>query len=108
MTILYNADDFDIKEFYRYPTCVVYRIAEYDEGFHPGGNEDVKNLFNALLSYTADKLNIHIRELQDNKIAIKVIYKPTNTIMYIGYKDYNWSIGFDLNKYQTGEKIIIK
>jgi len=108
MTIINKSKYFKVKEFYRYPTTVTHRIVEWDEGFHPGGNEDVKNLFNALLSYTADKLNIHIRELQDNKIAIKVIYKPTNTIMYIGYKDYNWSIGFDLNKYQTGEKIIIK
>lgn len=108
MTIINKHKNFEVKEFYRYPTAVIHRIVEWDEGFYPGGNEDVKNLFNKLLENTASKLNKHIRDLQDNKIAIKVIYKPTNTEMYIGYKDYNWSIGLELNPYMTGENIIIE
>ena len=108
MTIISSSDKFKIKEFYCYPTTVIHRIVEWDEAFHPGGDKDVKKLFNILLEKTANKLNKHISDIQDNKIAIKVIYKPTNTVMYIGYKDNNWSIGYDLNLYQTGEKINVE
>jgi len=107
MTIFNNFEYFEVKEFYCYPTTVIHRIVEWDEAFHPGGNKNIKNLFNYLLKITANKLNKDIKEIQDNKIAIKVIYKPTNTIMYVGYKDNNWSVGYDLNSYMTGEKIII-
>lgn len=108
MTILYDADNFDIKEFYRYPTCVVYRIAEYDEGFHPGGDDNIKELFDVLLEETAAKLGKDIREIRDNKIAMKLVHRPTNTTLYIGYKDWNWSIGLGLSRYQTGDSIVIE
>ena len=107
MTILFDSSKFEIKEFYKYPTCVVHRIVEWDEGFHknsPDNVEDVKDLFEDLFNIVEKKFN---KDLRDNKIAMKVIYKPTNTEFYIGYKDWNWSIGLGLNPYQTGEKIVI-
>lgn len=107
MTILFNPNDFEIKEFYRYPTTVVRRIVEWDEGFHknsPDNVEDVKDLFDDLLKTAEKKIG---KDLRDNKIAMRIIYKPTNTEFYIGYKDWNWSLGLDLNRYDIGEKIIL-
>ena len=86
MTIFYNPTDFEVKEFYYYPTCVVYRISEWDEGFHknsPKLNEDIKDLFESLLELTESKLG---KKLRDNKIAMKIVHKPTNTEYFIiGY-----------------------
>lgn len=107
MTILFNSKDFEVKEFYGYPTTVVYRIVEWDEGFHknsPNNIEDVKDLFNDLLKTAEEKIG---KDLRDNKIAMRIIHKPTNTEFYIGYKDWNWSLGLKLNPFQTGEKIIL-
>lgn len=108
MNILYDSSDFEIKEFYYYPTCVVYRIAEWDEGFHKGYsglNEDVKDLFHELLKEVSEKVG---KDLWDNKIAMKIIHKPTNTVFYIGYKDWNWSIGLGLSPYMKGKMITIE
>lgn len=107
MTILFKPDDFEVKEFYRYPTTVVYRIVEWDEGFHknsPNNVEDVKDLFEELLKVAEEKTCLVLR---DNKIAMRVIYKPTNTEFYVGYKDWNWCLGLAVNPYMTGEKIIL-
>ena len=107
MTILNNPENFKVLEFYHYPTAVVRRIVEYDNGFHtnsPHNVVDVKKLFEELLKVAEEKLN---KKLMDNKIAMKVVYKPTNTIFYIGYKDCNWCLGLELNTYMTGYKEII-
>lgn len=103
-----NVDFFEIKEFYTYPTTVVHRIVEWDEGFHinrPGNDEDIKELFNALLEETEKLLNK--KDLMNNKIAMKVVYKPTGHVFYVGYKDWNWCLGLALNTYVTGEKIVV-
>ncbi len=108
MTILNDPEDFKVVEFYRYPTAVVRRIVEFDTGFHknsPDNVEDVKDLFEELLKVAEDKAG---KELMDNKVAMKVIYKPSNTIFYLGYKDWNWTLGLELNRYMTGEKIVIE
>ena len=108
MQISFSLDNFEIKEFYHYPTCVVNRIAEWDEGFHKGYSgldEDVKDLFNKLLEKTEQLLSK--KHLMDNKIAIKVVYKPTGHEFFIGYKDWNWCLGLSLNPYMTGRKDVI-
>ena len=107
MTILNNPEDFKVLEVYRYPTAVVRRIVEYDNGFHvnsPNNVEDVKDLFEELLKVTEKKIG---KKLMDNKVAMKVLYEPTNTIFYIGYKDWNWCLGLELNKYMTGKSIVV-
>ena len=107
MNILRHFDKFEVKEFYKYPTTVVHRIVEWDEGFHEGAPdlcEDVKILFEELLKVAEEKTGL---VLLDNKIAMKIIYKPTNTEFYIGYKDWNWSLGLLLNNWEVGEKIIL-
>lgn len=107
MTILFSADNFELKEFYQYPTTVIHRIVEFDEGFHansPDNVEDVKELFLELIDKAEAMTN---RSLRDNKVAMRVIYKPTNTEFYIGYKDWNYSLGLSLNSYSTGNKIAL-
>ena len=103
MHIAWNPDAFVIEEFYRYPTCVIHRIVEYDEGFHKGyksySDDDIKELFDNLLERVEQQLG----QVRDNKIAMKVLYKPTNTTLYIGYKDWNWCVGLALNPHMTGE-----
>lgn len=108
MTILNDPEDFKVIEFYRYPTCIVRRIVEFDNGFHEGSPdnvEDVKDLFEELLKIAEKKVG---KRLMDNKVAMKVVYKPTNAEFYIGYKDWNWCLGLELNRYMTGEKIVIE
>ena len=107
MTILNNPEDFTVIEFYKYPTTVIRRIVEFDTGFHdksPDNVEDVKDLFEELLKVAEEKTG---KKLMDNKVAMKVIYKPTNTIFYIGYKDWNWALGLELNRYMIGDMINI-
>jgi len=108
MTIFFNINNFEILEFYSYPTTIVHRMVEYDEGFHknsPDNVEDVKDFFEDVLKYAENKLG---KSLMDNKVAFKILYKPTNTIMYVGYKDWNWTIGLGLNKYMIGNVTKIK
>lgn len=103
MTILNNPEDFKVVEFYSYPTCVINRIVEFDNGFHddsPDNVEDVKDFFEELLKVAEKKVG---KNLMDNKIAMKIIHTPTNTTFYIGYKDWNWSLGLSLNPYMTGK-----
>lgn len=109
MDISFDLDNFEVKEFYHYPTAVVHRLVEFDEGFHKNrhnNDEDVKDLFNDLLTEVEKKLNK--KYLMDNKIAIKVVYKPTGHEFFIGYKDWNWCLGLALNPYMTGRKEVIE
>lgn len=109
MDISFDLDNFEVKEFYHYPTAVVHRLVEFDEGFHKNrdnNDEDVKDLFNDLLAEVEKKLNK--KYLMDNKIAIKVVYKPTGHEFFIGYKDWNWCLGLALNPYMTGRKEVIE
>jgi hypothetical protein len=113
MHTAWNPDAFVVEEFYKYPTCVIHRIAEYDEkdtlqskasdGFHKGSlsysDDDIKELFDNLLKRVEQQLG----QVRDNKIAMKVLYKPTNTTLYVGYKDWNWCVGLALNPHMTGE-----
>lgn len=108
MNILHDPSNFKVLDFYHYPTAVTNRIVEWDEGFHegaPGLNEDVKDLFEALIDDLETLLG---KSLRDNKIAMKVLYVPTNTIFYLGYKDWNWCLGLSLNPYMTGKRMIGK
>lgn len=107
MTILNHTENFEIQEFYTYPTTVINRIVEFDTGFHvnsPDNVKDVKDLFEDLMKIAEEKAG---RSLMDNKVAIKVLYKPTNTTFYVGYKDWNWCLGLELNRYNIGKKIVL-
>lgn len=101
MQVLIN--NFEVTEFYLYPTCVIHRLVEWDEfGGAARGDDDIKELFNELLTQTEKRLG---KNLHDNKIAMKVTYKPTGHEFYIGYKDWKWALGLALNPYMTGECI---
>lgn len=103
MQIAYDPDNFVVEEFYKYPTCVIHRIVEYAEGslnsHRERADHTVKSLFDDLLKCVEQQLG----QVRDNKIAMKVLYKPTNTTLYIGYKDWNWCVGLALNPHMTGE-----
>mgnify|MGYP003309981564 CR=1 FL=1 len=106
MTILWNPEDFEVKEFYMYPTSVLHRIVEFDNGFHensPNNVEDVKDFFEEILNVANKKLN---KNLMDNKIAFKVVHIPTGTLFYIGLKDGIYRFGFGV-KQEYDRKIIL-
>ena len=100
MNFTFDTKNFKVETWYSYPTCVIMRFAEYEEnGFHgTAGDKKVKAFFEDVLKYTENMLNKH---LMDNKIAFKVLYVPTNTVFYVGYKDNVWSVGLDLNPYMN-------
>ena len=90
--------------FYHYPTCVVDRIAEFEDFVDQKphfnkGDDDVKEFFEDCLKYAEERLGRH---LMDNKIAMKVIIVDTGQYFYVGYKDNIYCIGLSLNPYMTG------
>ena len=87
MTIF--AHNFEIIEFWGYPSYQQDIIAEYDE-FHNRGDKSVKRFFDEILK-TAEKL-FNKKNLMDNKVVFKLQMKETNTIIYCGYKDNNYRI----------------
>lgn len=106
MTFHFNSNDFKVLSFYTYPTCVVDRFVEYSDMDKSKFNNDyhVMVFFNDCLKEIEKK---KMRHMMDNKIAIKVMYKPTGTVFYTGYKDNIYCIGLDLNKYMKGNEIKI-
>ena len=95
--------------FYHYPTCVVDRIAEFEDfvGQKPRfdrGDDDIKEFFEDCLKYAEERLG---RRLMDNKIAMKVVLPDTGQYFYVGYKDNIYCIGLSLSPYMTGDSKII-
>ena len=96
MTVYYSDDTFEVLAFYPYPSVVLHRMSEYTELFEQkGGDRHVKQLFDGILKKAETMKG---KRLMDNKIAFKVLYVPTNTILYIGYKDNTWSVGLSVNQ----------
>lgn len=87
--LAHQIDDFKIIEFYPYPSFVQYEITSWNE-WEKRGDMNAKKLFEVILE-KAEELTGYI--LKDNKIAFKVIHKPTGTTLYIGYKDGIYKIG---------------
>ena len=103
----FTLEDFRIEAFYSYPTCVVDRLNEYEEGTgQVRGTKAIKRLFDELLKET--ELILKKYHLMDNKIAIEVTHRHTNTKLYFGYKDNIWCIGLALNPYMTGNKTFVE
>ena len=105
--------DFDPKRmipvvFYHYPTCVVDRIAEFeeyiDQPVRRKADDDVKEFFDGCLKYAEERLGC---QLMDNKIAMKVVVPDTGQYFFVGYKDNIYTIGLSLNPYMTGSSKII-
>ena len=95
MTLYYSDDNFKVLAFYPYPSVVLYRLSEYTELFgKKDRNRHVKQMFDGILKKAEAMKG---KRLMDNKIAFKVLYVPTNTILYIGYKDNTWSVGLSVN-----------
>ena len=96
----FTIEDFEIKAFYSYPTCVVDRLNEYEEGTNQvRGTKAIKRLFDEFLKETELILNKY--HLMDNKIAIKVHDKVEHAIFFVGYKDNIWCVGSMLNTYMN-------
>ena len=96
MALYYSDDNFEVLAFYPYPSVVLYSLSEYTEIFgKKNGDRHVKQLFDGILKKAEAMKG---KRLIDNKIAFKVLYVPTNTILYIGYKDNTWSVGLSVNQ----------
>ena len=99
MTLYYSDDNFEVLAFYPYPSVVLHRMSEYTELFGQKcgkcGDRHVKQMFDGILKKAEAMKG---KRLMDNKIAFKVLYVPTNTILYIGYKDNTWSVGLSVNQ----------
>lgn len=106
MDYKFDNNRFELLEWFSYPCCVCDRTAEYEEnGFHgTRGDKDIKDFFNACLK-KAEEISGR-RSLMDNKIAIKVYDKETDTYFYVGYKDNIWAIGPMLNPYMNSSYTI--
>ena len=102
MDFKFDNNRFELLEWFSYPCCVCDRTVEYEEnGWHRDtrGDKDVKDFFNACLKKAEEISGRH--SLMDNKIAIKVYDKETDTYFYVGYKDNIWAIGPCLNPYMN-------
>lgn len=94
MNLLYSLRDVEILEFYPYPSGVLVSVAEYDEFIHKTGDPHVKQMFEIILERAN---NENKSRFFDNKIAFKIRYKPTNTILYIGMKDSKYTLGLEIS-----------
>ena len=94
--------------FYHYRTCVIDRIAEFedfaDKNSRFAGDKGVKQFFEDCLKYAEETLGRH---LMDNKIAMKVVLPETGQYFYVGYKDNIYCIGLSLNPHMTGDRKFI-
>lgn len=97
MTVFFNDERFQMKEFFSYPCVICDRIAEYEiNGYHGiRGDKDVKDFFEKCL-HTVEKMT-NRKDLMENKIAIKVFDTVTGNTFYVGYKDNIYCIGLCLN-----------
>ena len=96
MTLYYSDDNFEVLAFYPYQSVVLHRMSEYTELFgQKGGDRHVKQMFDGILKKAEAMKG---KRMMDNKIAFKVLYVQTNTILYIGYKDNTWSVGLSVNQ----------
>ena len=105
MDFHFDSKVFSVEKFYSYPTSVVYRIANYNEqdlNKHCG-DKNVKKFFDEILKYANEKTG---KNLMDNKIAFKIRFKDTDSVLYVGYKDNIWSIGLSLHPYMNAATII--
>lgn len=101
----FNISNINIIGFYSYPSTIQYRLSEYNELKEPAtGDEKVKRLFELVLKEASNKLN---KNLMDNKVAFKIEHIPTNTILYVGYKDNIYALGLNVYK-EYGTMIEIK
>ena len=92
MTIF--AHNFEILEFWGYPSYQQDIIAEYNE-FDKTGDKSVKRFFDEILK-TAEKM-FDKKNLMDNKVVFKLQMKGSDTIIYCGYKDNNYRISLSAN-----------
>lgn len=91
MNIYLQPEDLEVLSFYPYPSCILCDIAEYDEMWNEGtGDKHCKSLFNTICKMAEAKYGC---QLMDNKIAFKFRHIPSDTILYIGYKDGIYKVG---------------
>ncbi len=106
MTVYFSTDNFEILKFYSYPCSVVERLAEYTECDlnNPCGDRHVKKFFEDCLKQT--EFQTCRKSLMDNKIAMEIRHKASNTILYVGYKDNTYCIGLSMHPYMKSSYTI--
>lgn len=104
MNLSLRINEIKVLAFYPYATYPRYIIAEYENRWNgKSGDKHVKDLFERVLA-KAEQLNNTL--LMDNKIAFKILFEPTNTILYVAYKDDRYVVCLDVEQEYGYEKII--
>ena len=77
------SDQFNILEFYGYPSYQQNIINEWDD-FWKRGDKSVKRFFEEILNRAEKKFG---KKIMDNKIVFKLRLENSDSIIYAGYKD---------------------
>lgn len=89
------ASDFNIVEFFPYPSVVIYEISSYDDMQHKGkGDPWIKDFFDEVVNMAE---MTYERKFMDNKIAFRITHKKLpDSSLYVGYKDGIYRIGLSV------------
>lgn len=84
--------DFEITEFFPYPSVILYDIASYDDIWNKGkGDPWVKDFFEHILNMAE---MVHNTKFMDNKIAFHIVHKKVpGSSLYVGYINGIYKIG---------------
>ena len=86
------ASDFNVVEFFPYPSIILYSISSYDVMWNPGkGDPWVKDFFDHIVNMAEV---MYDQKFMDNKIAFHIVHKKVpGSSLYVGYKDGIYRIG---------------
>lgn len=105
MNISLRIEDIKVLAFYPYQTFPKHIIAEYECLWNKKhGDRHIKDLFERVLAKAEQITNARY---MDNKIAFKILYKPTDTILYVSYKDDRYVVCLDVEQ-EYGHSTIIE
>jgi len=92
-----DLEDCNVLRFYPYPHSINDRIMTIKDN----GNAEFTRYYNELRNHLIEKYNDCTGKNCeiDNKIVFKVSTRFNNTVFYIGFYDWNISIGFNVVKY---------
>ena len=93
--------DIEILEFYPSRTWVTDIICSYSEFSNETGDITAKKLCTDIQRY------LEVRDQKSfiqNKTAFKIRHKPTNTILYVGCFDCDYTIGLSIKQEKNQKK----
>lgn len=101
MHISLRPENIKVLAFYPYPTYPRHIVAEYVSLWNDKhGDRHVKDLFERVLAKSEQLNNCRF---MDNKIAFKILHVPTNTILYVSYKDDRYVVCLEIEQEYESE-----